>query len=238
MKKYAIGDIHGCYKALIQCLERSKFNYKEDKLIVLGDLCDGWPYVSECFDEVLKIKNLVYILGNHDEWALEWFDRDDLYKYEGACPDRLWTEQGGRATLVSYGYGEMKRAHMELLKSAKLYHIEDNTIFVHAGIEEYETLERTDRGVFLWDRGLIRRVTMVHPVNKDFKIQDWDKIYIGHTSTPNLNGGKPEPIFACNVINLDTGAGWGGKLTIMDIESQEYWQSDLVTTLYPDTQGR
>ena len=56
MKKFVIGDIHGNYKALMQCLEKSKFNYKKDKLIVLGDTCDGLPDVKECFDELLKIK--------------------------------------------------------------------------------------------------------------------------------------------------------------------------------------
>ena len=43
MKTYAIGDIHGAYKALIQCFERSKFDYKNDRLIVMGDVCDGYP---------------------------------------------------------------------------------------------------------------------------------------------------------------------------------------------------
>jgi len=36
------------------------------------------------------------------------------------------------------------------------------------------------------------------------------------------------------VWNLDTGAGMSGKLTVMDIDTKEYWQSDLVTELYPE----
>jgi len=31
LKTYAIGDIHGAFKALIQCFERSKFDYKKDR---------------------------------------------------------------------------------------------------------------------------------------------------------------------------------------------------------------
>lgn len=42
MKTYAIGDIHGAYKALIQCFERAKFDYEKDRLIVMGDICDGY----------------------------------------------------------------------------------------------------------------------------------------------------------------------------------------------------
>jgi len=37
---------------------------------------------------------------------------------------------------------------------------------------------------------------------------------------------------------VDTGGGWSGKLTIMDIDSYEYRQSDLVPDLYPHIQGR
>ena len=43
---------------------------------------------------------------------------------------------------------------------------------------------------------------------------------------------------AGNIFNLDTGAGWDGKLTIMDIDTLRYWQSDNVKTLYKDERGR
>ena len=33
------------------------------------------------------------------------------------------------------------------------------------------------------------------------------------------------PIRFNNVYCLDTGGGWDGKLTIMDIDTEEYWQS-------------
>jgi len=40
-KTFVIGDIHGGYKALLQCFARSGFDYKKDKLICLGDITDG-----------------------------------------------------------------------------------------------------------------------------------------------------------------------------------------------------
>ena len=42
----------------------------------------------------------------------------------------------------------------------------------------------------------------------------------------------------CNVWNLDTGGGYEGRLTIMDIDTKEFWQSDFVNTLYSDERGR
>ena len=31
----------------MQCFERSKFDYKKDRLIVMGDVCDGYPKVEK-----------------------------------------------------------------------------------------------------------------------------------------------------------------------------------------------
>jgi len=36
-----MGDIHGGYRSLLQCLERSKVDYKKDKLICFGGVVDG-----------------------------------------------------------------------------------------------------------------------------------------------------------------------------------------------------
>ena len=61
------------------------------------------------------------------------------------------------------------------------------------------------------------------------KTKMYKNVFIGHTG---LIQGIPEK--AVNVWNLDTNAGWGNKLTIMDVDTEEYWQSDLITTLYPN----
>ena len=45
-------------------------------------------------------------------------------------------------------------------------------------------------------------------------------------------------IKSSNVWNLDQGAGYGKKLTIMNVETEEYWQSDMVSELYPNHDGR
>ena len=95
MKTFVIGDIHGTHKALVQCLKRSGFDRARDRLIVLGDVCDGYPDVKQCFDELLKVKNLDLILGNHDFWAREWATR--------GIKEDVWLTQGGDNTVASYG---------------------------------------------------------------------------------------------------------------------------------------
>lgn len=59
----------------------------------------------------------------------------------------------------------------------------------------------------------------------------WYKdIFVGHTTTELYNTLQP-----IHVWNIDTGAGWSGKLTIMDVDSKEYGQSDLTRDLYGGT---
>ena len=57
----------------------------------------------------------------------------------------------------------------------------------------------------------------------------YKEIYIGHT--PTLNYGSVQPMCRHHIWNLDTGAGFIGRVTLMDIETKEYWQSDPVVEM-------
>jgi serine/threonine protein phosphatase 1 len=72
--------------------------------------------------------------------------------------------------------------------------------------------------------------------NPECRYGKWEDIFIGHTPT-QLYAARV-PIHACNLWGLDTGAGWSGQLTLMDIDTHEYWQSDPTPVLYPDIRGR
>lgn len=43
---------------------------------------------------------------------------------------------------------------------------------------------------------------------------------------------------AINIWNIDTGAAFTGKLSLLDIDSKQYWQSDALASLYPGEMGR
>jgi serine/threonine protein phosphatase 1 len=230
MRTFAMGDIHGSYKGMIQCFERSKFNYNEDKLIVLGDVVDGWPEVKECIDELMKIKHLVLILGNHDEWFLHWL--------ETGIAQPIWTKQGGQASINSLspkGYIEEKdrQKYIKFFRKAKPYYIgKGDRVYVHGGFYFDSPIEETPMDVLLWDRELFE--TTLHRMatnDTSFRIKHYNEVFIGHTSTARVDF-KLKPINFSNVWMLDQGAGWEGKLTIMDVETKEYWQSDESDTFY------
>ena len=229
-----LGDPHGNIKGMLQCFERSKFDYEKDTLIVLGDICDGFPYVKQVIDELLKVKDCLIVLGNHDAWAMEWYDRED--PYHNATPDRWWYDQGGRATMESYDNKAMPKEHLKFLQSNYPYIVDKkNNLYVHGGINPSKPAQDQSLDTLTWDRDLIRVARHKHSQKPKYKYGGYNKIFIGHTTTQSY--GTTKPLFFCNVINLDTGAGWSGPMTIMDRDTLEYWQSDLPKDLY-DIQGR
>lgn len=233
-KKFVIGDIHGNYKGLLQCLQRSGFDYENDELIALGDICDGLTQTKECFDELLKIKHLILIVGNHDYWFLEWASQE-------GHPGRIWTDQGGRNTQLSYGDSPLNvpESHIKLIEGSSFGMVDEetNSLFVHGGIDPNKPFEGQDSNILMWDRDLVRVARLKHNQKPDYKYGDYNEIFVGHTSTTYF-AKTTEPKQFCNVWMLDTGGGWDGKLTIMNRETKEYWQSDLTPDLYPGVMPR
>lgn len=227
MRRFVIGDIHGGYKALMQCLERANFDYAQDHLISLGDVCDGWPETCECIEELLKIKNLVFIQGNHDFWSLNWALSGKI--------DYAWFSQGGEGTINSYPSG-MPPNHIQFLEEAHLYHELDNKLFVHAGILPHKPLSEQSADIFLWDRSLFSEAMKRHEEGQKETLTSYDEIYIGHT--PIHRYGYLSPLQCGEIWMMDTGAAWEGTLSMMDIDTKETYVSDVVQTLYPVGMGR
>jgi len=223
MRTFVLGDIHGAYKALKQCFQKAGFDHETDQLIFLGDVCDGWPEVYEATDELLKVKKLVFIIGNHDDWAKT-----------GQVPE-MWLTQGGKATIESYSM-KIPSDHIRLLSQAKEYYIYENKLFVHGGIKPFEEPCEQDRTVFLWNRELVNLALKRKMLNDESQITRFNEVYVGHT--PTINWESDKPVHACEVWLMDTGAGWQGKLSMMNIDTKEIFQSDPVPDLYPEYTGR
>jgi serine/threonine protein phosphatase 1 len=223
-RTFVVGDIHGAYKALMQCLQRSNFDYENDHLISLGDVADGWPETKACIDELLKIRNLTYILGNHDFWTLEWMENNLV--------DPIWYDQGGKATMDSYS-GEVPHQHLQFLKHAFPYFISDNRLFVHAGIQPEYPIEEQTIQTLMWSRDLAKLAYQRFLESSTNSITMYNEVYIGHTPVP-----FSYPIKGSEVWMMDTGAGWSGVLSMMEVNSKEVFTSDEVPSLYPGITGR
>lgn len=222
-RRFVLGDVHGAHRALRQCFERAGFDPEQDQLICLGDVCDGWPDTNACIEDLLRVKNLIYILGNHDFHTLQWAEYGD--------EDVVWLEQGGIATQQSYNY-KMPATHVAFLKQAKPFWVEHNILFVHAGILPGRTPEQCGLRVLLWDRSLVQRALELYRNGGHHTITSYNEIYVGHTPIGN------HPIKGGEVWMMDTGAGWSGVLSLMDLDTREVFASDPVPSLYPGVEGR
>lgn len=238
-----IGDIHGGLRALHQILEKAKVTIN-DKLIFLGDYVDGWSESPQLIDLLIKLgnqKECVFVRGNHDQLFLDWLKKNDKEINEA-----MWFKHGGEATVLAYAKvsESVKQKHIEFLKSLQNYYLDSqNRLFIHAGFTnmngiDYEYFPK----LFYWDRTLwetalaldenIEKWSEYYP--KRLKI--YNEIYIGHTPVTRI--GLTIPVQKACVWNVDTGAAFKGKLTIMDIDTKAFWQSDLLSDLYPDEKGR
>lgn len=246
-----LGDVHGAARALEQVLDRAGFDPATDRLVSLGDICDGWPEVDRSIDLLLEAAKLELVLGNHDGWALSWM--------RTGRPPRGWPSQGGMATIRSYARragldGPLDTdavtavartvpvAHRRLLEGASSYLIEDRpdgrqVLFTHAGWSPHREPGRQDEYDLRWSRDLwleARYRQANDPGgNGAGRLTGFDEVFLGHTPTE-----WTEPRAVLEIWNLDQGAGWNGVLTLMDADSHEWWQSDPVPDLYPGEVGR
>ena len=235
-----IGDIHGGLKALLQVLERASVTQNDD-LIFLGDYVDGWSESAQVLDYIMELaehQHCIFIKGNHDVWCEDW-----LYTGLG---DKTWLFHGGEATVYSYaGIGSAKKEeHLNFLEQMKYFEIDSqNRLFIHAGFTSMHGPQKEFHASnFSWDRTLWEMaLTLDERIMPDSllypkRLNMFKEIFIGHTPTTYYD--QVVPMHAANVWNVDTGAAFKGRLTIMDIDSKEYWQSDDVFSLYPKERGR
>jgi serine/threonine protein phosphatase 1 len=205
---------------------------------VIGDLADflpyfvlvgGWiPYIYAKYiwkdvpSMAVTTGDIDFGVGNHDMWALDWALRGDK--------PEIWTSQGGDWTMASYGGGPMPQTHIDFLKSGQLWIERENQVFVHGGFNPDVALASHSAQALVWDRQLFDMAWKMQIAGSNCQLGKYADIFVGHTTTEIYD--TLQPIHACNVWNLDTGAGWSGKLTIMDVDTKEYWQSDLSKDLY------
>jgi serine/threonine protein phosphatase 1 len=235
-----IGDIHGGLQALVQLLERVEVT-ENDRIIFLGDYVDGWSESAQVVDFLIALsqrQDCIFIRGNHDVWCHEWL-------MNGVIND-IWFLHGGKSTIESYQNNDQlsKEKHLEFFDNMNDYFVDEgNNLFIHAGFSSMHGPEKEFyKTNYSWDRTLWEMaLTMDKRIQKDSlsypkRLLLYNEIYIGHT--PTLHYNIDVPMQGCNVWNIDTGAGFCGKLSCIDTETKAFWQSDIVQSFYPKEKGR
>lgn len=158
-----------------------------------------------------------FFTGN--SWLKHWL------KNEKDQP-RVWTRQGGQNTLLSYStrLKKDKKRHLDFLKSAKHYYLDEkNRLFVHGGIDLTLPIDKQAKMTLMWDR------SFWNYKDQRFSIKPYSEIYVGHTSVWRES---KVPVTYNKITFCDTGGGYEGKLSLLNIDTKEVFQSDMVRHLY------
>ncbi|MFM2095097.1 MAG: Serine/threonine-protein phosphatase 1 [Planctomycetota bacterium] len=205
----AIGDIHGHALALAGLLD-AVAPQPDDMVVFLGDYIDRGPDSRGVLQLVLSLSDrcrVVPLMGNHEEMLLQ--ARGNRH----ALP--MWLDNGGDATLRSYDSSDelegIPTTHVEWLCSLRRYHETERHFFIHANYAPNWRLDQHDSKTSLW-------LPLTDLPGRHYSGKT---AVVGHTPQPAgkiLNLGY--------LLGIDTGCGFGGQLTALDVDSGQTWQVD------------
>lgn len=237
-----VGDIHSQFSKLMAVLDKASFNPDVDMLYSVGDFCDRGSEAVRTLQFLMGLRNFKAVIGNHDILLQKWLYTD--------IPDWFWEDGlGGDKTIEDFetNFCLDRKECLQIanwLKSLPLVLVEEKYIIAHGGIPYSRTMadlikyqnqiRRAVDNMFTDDAPACTRDYFFsaygdHPMkNTEIPFSfvepfETDKtIFIGHTPTVD---GKPFFSEEYHLVALDTGAGSGGPLTLMDMDTLEYWQA-------------
>lgn len=200
MRYLVVSDIHGEIDKLESILDEASYDSDKDQLILLGDYIDRGPDSKAVIDKVKELvenDGAVAIKGNHDDMFIR-------SQYEAEATE-LWKINGASSTLNSYQgkKEELEEDQQWMEENLELYHETDDYIFVHAGLEPETPIKEQEQDTMLWTRHTDRiglGKTVVH----------------GHTPVKDITYYEDQ-------IDIDTGAAYGGKLTLLELPTHEVY---------------
>jgi serine/threonine protein phosphatase 1 len=215
MRVLAIGDIHGCLRALDGLLGAIRLQ-SDDTLVTLGDYVDRGPDSAAVLDRLIALQKrcrLIPLKGNHDVMMLG--ARRDLATFED------WFSCGGKETLQSYDADTHWDLFQDAIPPSHWRFLEDDCrryyefithFFVHANAYPDVPLDEQPDHMLYWER-LSANLSRPH---------DNGKIMVcGHTSQ---RSGRP--LDFGHAICLDTWVYGDGWLTCLDVKTRLYWQAN------------
>jgi serine/threonine protein phosphatase 1 len=133
---YAIGDIHGCHDLLVRLLWqiRSHMAGRPYRLVFVGDYIDRGPDSALVVRTVRRLqqadpKVVICLRGNHEDIVLQCLADPGMALW--------WLENGGSATLQSFGVSEPRDIPedvVEWMADLPTSFEDERRYYVHAGL--------------------------------------------------------------------------------------------------------
>jgi len=201
---YAIPDLHGRLDLLTAALaEIGRRGIGPHTVVTLGDYVDRGPQSRQVIERLiagpaLPGQALVCLMGNHEEMMVRCL--------RGEAEMSWWIENGGDATLASYGErgsafddpAGILSDHLRWIEGLQLTYADEHRVFVHAGLDYRSPLDRQTSETLLWHR------YCDEPAGPDPR----QHVVHGHTAT------EDGPVLLPDRTNLDTLAWATGRLVV------------------------
>lgn len=230
--RYAVGDIHGCYKTLVKLIEENLNVHKDDQVYFVGDYIDRGPGSYQVVDYLMEKQSLGYqfhmVRGNHEEMLIDAWVKQ--------TPDHfmLWMLNGAEKTLLSYdieshkymdeaSLNELPEQHLDFFRKLPYYIELDDFIIVHAGINFKSDKPFEDTTSMVWCRDC----------KNDLKKSGNRVVVAGHTPTPVEKIRKRLKKNHPRQINIDAGCVYTGyegmgNLAALDLDGRKlYWEENI-----------
>jgi len=221
---YAIGDIHGERETLEALLAALPLR-PEDRLVFVGAYVDRGADSRGVIDVLVRVSEerpCTFLIGNHESMFLDFLGWEGPMYFAGDA----FLMNGGDRTLVSYNYFdaglepsefEISKAHATFFRNLKLYHLDGDYLFVHAGLgraafessDIHYVLEKANAEDLLWNR-----------TTADLPHKLGVTIIYGHSPAADFQVRWNSPFS----IGIDTGAVYGGKLTAIRLPDETLFQ--------------
>ncbi|MCL2792270.1 MAG: metallophosphoesterase [Spirochaetaceae bacterium] len=225
--KYCCSDLHGYFDEFMKLLKKINFT-SNDTMYILGDNIDRGPKPIELLKYIYEHDNIISLLGNHEEFLLDYIDKDfddkDTYS---------WDKNNGKITRLAINKLHKNdpvlcRSIADNMKTWDSCLILETYILSHAGYNTrkiknkpmtIESLSEMTHQEFIWSR------------EEFFKykgVDDYITIF-GHTPTRSIrrvfNQKQSDNIWFCekyeDKIGIDGAIAYGGQINCINLDTME-----------------
>ncbi|WP_044974237.1 metallophosphoesterase [Ruminococcus sp. HUN007] len=224
---YVMSDLHGEYRRFLQMLDLIGLT-DEDILYILGDVVDRGEEPVNLLMDLMKRKNVITLMGNHDYLACELLKqlvKEITPDTTSLAPELMnqvleWMDDGGINTMLQFRAlePEQREAVLNFISGFPFIEIveigEKCYIMSHAGLGNFEKNKKLKEYT-------VYELIAARP-DADKRLFEDDSVFVvcGHTPTCNLCGENRIYINQGNIF-IDCGAVFGGKLGCLCLDTME-----------------
>ncbi len=211
MRKFIIGDIHGCFEELMELLEKMNVTV-DDLLISVGDIVDRGNKSKEVFEFFVNRPNSIVLMGNHER------------KHQ----NKLLT-YAQEIVKIQFGENDYQK-FLDWTTTLPYFYELEEAIIIHAGFEHDKSLQEQREDVLCGSTAGERYL------ETKYYEKYWTDFYAG--TKPIIFGhhvvGNDPKIFN-NTFGIDTGACHNGYLTAVELPNfvihqvkskKDYWKEE------------